>query len=241
MTHRPIVHRFSDAASVAVNAADDLLKALLKLQANQDQVHLVITGGTVGIRTLAEMADNTLSHALDFDKLHIWWGDERFVDATSEDRNAVQAETALLQKLPFVSANIHAFPSSDQGLSLEAAATEFEKSFRSMAPHFDIVLCGMGPDGHIASLFPGKVHDAARDVIAEADSPKPPAQRLSFNYHVLNSASEVWFLVAGADKEAAVTIAFGDHPEQLPVGRVHGNAVTHWYVDETASTAVFGC
>jgi 6-phosphogluconolactonase len=100
----------------------------------------------------------------------------------------------------------------------------------------------MGPDGHIASLFPGKPEPTAGVwVIAESDSPKPPAQRLSFTYEALNSADEVWFVVSGADKQDAVAVAMGDNPTELPVGRVHGITLTQWFIDSTAGTKVFGC
>ena len=72
-------------------------------------------------------------------------------------------------------------------------------------------------------------------------SSKPPPQRLSFTYEALNSADEVWFVVAGADKQDAVSVAMGDNPEDLPVGRVHGKVLTQWFIDSTAGTKVFGC
>jgi 6-phosphogluconolactonase len=100
----------------------------------------------------------------------------------------------------------------------------------------------MGPDGHVASLFPGKPEPQSGVlVMAEHDSPKPPPQRLSFTYEALNSANEVWFVVAGADKQDAVSVAMGDSPQNLPVGRVHGKVLTQWFIDSTAGTKVFGC
>jgi 6-phosphogluconolactonase len=78
-------------------------------------------------------------------------------------------------------------------------------------------------------------------VIAEADSPKPPPQRLSFSYEALNSVAELWFVVAGADKAEAVSVAFSDNPERLPVGRVRGEATTRWFVDASAGSLVWGC
>ena len=100
----------------------------------------------------------------------------------------------------------------------------------------------MGPDGHINSLFPGKPAPAPGAlVIAEHDSPKPPPQRLSFTYEAMNAADEIWFTVAGADKADAVSIAFGDDPTSLPVGRVRGVSKTVWFVDQTAGNTTWGC
>jgi 6-phosphogluconolactonase len=91
-------------------------------------------------------------------------------------------------------------------------------------------------------LFPGKQTPAAGvQVIAEHDSPKPPPQRLSFTYEALNAADQVWFVVAGADKQDAVAVAMGDSPGDLPVGRVHGTKSTQWFIDTTAGTKAFGC
>lgn len=242
MTSRPIVHRFKDGESVAKNVAADLIDLLGKLLAEKPEVHIALTGGTVGIASLAAVAENENRKMIDFTRVHIWWGDERFVAADSGDRNAVQATKALLSKIELDPAKVHEFPASDQGLSLDEAAEKFAAIFESINPHFDLMLLGMGPDGHINSLFPGKPMPAAGlKIIAEHDSPKPPPQRLSFTYEAVNAADRIWFTVAGADKQEAVSVAFGDSPEDLPVGRVHGAKETHWYIDATAGNTVFGC
>lgn len=242
MSARAIVHRFIDGESVAKNVAVDLIALLQKLLSEKPEVHIALTGGTVGIASLAAIAENSDHVAVDFKRVHFWWGDERFVDSNSAERNAVQATKALLSKLDLDAAKVHEFPAADQGLTLDEACEAFTKKLALLNPHFDLMLLGMGPDGHINSLFPGKpIPDRGVKVIAEHDSPKPPPQRLSFTYEVVNSADQIWFTVAGADKQEAVSVAFGDSPEDLPVGRVHGVKETHWYLDSTAGTTVFGC
>jgi 6-phosphogluconolactonase len=239
---KKIVNRFSDINSVADNTAAKLIEKLAALLAAKAEVHLVLTGGTVGIATLASLWANPAHTDIDFTRVNFWWGDERFVAADSADRNALQAKNALLQKLKLNDSKIHEFPSADNGLDLQQAAAEFAAHVSAVKPHFDVVLLGMGPDGHIASLFPGKpLPETGLWIIAEEDSPKPPPQRLSFTYEALNSADEVWFVVAGADKQDAVFVAMGDTPEDLPVGRVHGKILTQWFIDSTAGTKVFGC
>jgi 6-phosphogluconolactonase len=236
------VNRFNDAASVAEYAAQALIDKLQTLLEAKDEVHLVLTGGTVGIATLAALRDNTARGLVDFKRVHFWWGDERFVASTDSDRNALQARIALLNYLDLDEAKVHEFPAADQGLALSDAAQFFDAQVSAIRPHFDLVLLGMGPDGHIASLFPGKPNVETKSlVIAEPDSPKPPQQRLSFSYSALNSADEIWFVVAGADKQDAVAVAMGDEPETLPVGRVQGSIKTQWFIDSTAGTKVFGC
>lgn len=242
MTIRPFVQRFPTADSVARNAATDLLARLTELLAVKPEVHIMLTGGTVGIATLAALGNHEDKASVDFTKVHFWWGDERFVASDSDDRNSLQARKALLNKIEIDETKVHEFPSSDNALQLDDACDQFAKIVDELKPQFDVVFLGIGPDGHIASLFPGKPLPAEGiQVIAESDSPKPPPQRLSFTYEALNSANEIWFVVAGADKQDAVAVAFGDEPESLPVGRVRGITGTRWYLDTTAGTKVFGC
>lgn len=239
---KPIVHRFLDAESVAKNAAHDFIVRVSALLLTKPEIHVMLTGGTVGIATLAAIADDELSASVDFTKVHFWWGDERFVASDSDDRNSLQAYKALLRKIEVDSSKVHEFPATDNGLLLDDAAEQFEATVRSINPHFDIAFVGMGPDGHICSLFPGKpTPPVGRLIIAEHDSPKPPPQRLSFSYEAMNSIDEIWFVVAGADKQDAVSVAMGDSPTDLPVGRISGAKATHWYIDSTAGTTVFGC
>ena len=231
---RPIVNRFKDADGVAVGAAEAISKRVAEMLTEQSVVNLVVTGGTVGILTLVKLREVPM----DWARIQVWWGDERFVDRGSGDRNELQARNALLDHIDIPPENLHAFPASDEGLSLDEAAAEFRKEVSGV--NFDILLLGIGPDGHVASLFPGK--EASGDlVVAEHDSPKPPPMRLSLSYEAINSAREVWFTVAGADKQSAVATAFGENPEQLPVGRVRGRERTVWFVDATAGVTTWGC
>lgn len=231
---RPIVNRFANADEVALGAAEAVVSRVNDLLEVQPMVNLVVTGGTVGILTLAKLREL----ALDWSQVHVWWGDERFVAKDSADRNELQAKNALLDHIQIPAQNLHPFPASDEGLELDDAAAEFRKVVAGVT--FDILLLGIGPDGHVASLFPGK-HALGELVVAEHDSPKPPPRRLSLSYEAINSAKEVWFTVAGADKADAVAVAFGDTPESLPVGRVRGTERTVWFVDSTAGAATWGC
>lgn len=242
MTNRAIVNRLADAQQVAGAAADAFIKRVSELLESQDEVHVQITGGSVGIATLASIAAHPELDSVDFGRVHIWWGDERYVAGDSPDRNSGQADRALLSKIKLPAANRHEFPNSDSGWSLDEAASQFAKHFNEIAPQFDIAFVGMGPDGHVCSLFPGSPIPAAGAVVhAEHDSPKPPPQRLTFTYQVMNSVTEIWFVVAGADKSSAVATAFSAERESLPVGRIKGREKTIWFIDSTASTEILGC
>ena len=238
---RPIVNRFKDANATANQAAFDLRDFIIGELQTQDRVDVAVTGGTVGIATLAAASQLDFS-SVDLHKLHIWWGDERFVPRASSDRNALQAWNAWFSKINIPAENLHEFPSSDNDLRLNEAAELFRKEFDSSGVVFDLMLMGMGPDGHIASLFPGHdVGTGALSVEAEDNSPKPPSQRLTFSYAVINSAKEIWFTVAGDDKAEAVSVVCSDSPETLPAGRVSGKEKTVWYLDQTAGNLVLGC
>lgn len=235
-----VVNRFKDADSLARGAAEEFVTRLAELLSELPEVHIQLTGGTIGIATLAAIAEREDAHLLDWSRVHIWWGDERFVEAESSDRNAVQANKTMLSKLP--PASLHEFPASDEGMTLDEAANFFAAEVAAIKPHFSLALVGMGPDGHICSLFPGKPAIAAGvQVIAEHDSPKPPPQRLSFSYEAMNAVDEIWFVIAGADKQDAVSAAFGDEPESLPVGRIQGRIKTVWFVDQSAGNKTWGC
>ena len=237
-----LVKRFKDGQSVAKNAAEAFFVKMDEVLSTKAEATVAITGGTVGIATLAEIAASDRSATFDFNRVNVWWGDERFVASDSEDRNAVQAHKALFSKIEIAATRLHAFPSSDNGLTLDAAAEQFAAHVAEANPEFDLVFLGMGPDGHINSLFPGKPTPAPGvQIIAEHDSPKPPPQRLSFTYEAMNAADEIWLTVAGADKADAVNVAFGDDPTALPVGRVQGISKTVWFVDQTAGNKTWGC
>jgi 6-phosphogluconolactonase len=244
--------KFPDGPSVAVAAADAFIDSARALLKAKHEIHVSITGGTVGILTLAKIAEHPGCEALDWANIHLWWGDDRFVPVGHPDSNAKQAQDALLGSLLFLNpANVHAFPSYQPELeesideqldnARDAFAAEVERFIAPGAsqPYFDITLLGMGPDGHIASLFPGHAAPPTGvSVIAEHNSPKPPPQRLSFTYEAINNSGEIWFVVAGADKAEAVSVAFSDAPDRLPVGRVHGLTKTVWFIDDAAAAGI---
>ena len=160
----------------------------------------------------------------------------------SDDRNALQARKAWLGAINLPESNIHEFPSTDGGKGAVEAAADFATVFANFGVTFDLMLMGMGPDGHIASIFPGLTSFSGGDMVfAELHSPKPPKERLSFNYEVINSASQIWFTVAGADKAAAVNSVFSETTDPLPAALVQGKEKTVWYVDQTAGNLVWGC
>jgi 6-phosphogluconolactonase len=231
---RVVIRGLANADAVAEVAARDLAQRLNSLLTSKLSVKLVLTGGTIGIKALSQLAP--LIENFDLSRLSIWWGDERFVDAESPERNFVQAREALLAKIQIPEGNIHPMPSTGDG-QLQEAAESFAVTFGTEEPSFDIVLLGVGDDGHVASLFPESTGISfGKWVVAEPNSPKPPSQRISLSYEALSSAKEVWFLVAGKDKAQAVSMVFSKH--NLPAAKVTGRELTKWYLDDAAASEV---
>jgi len=226
------VKNFESDAALTLQAAKDIENLIAQAISDRGRARLVITGGTLGIKILEDLR----SLNLDLSKLDVFFGDERFVALDHADRNEHQGLTAWPE---LANANLHRFPASNVALA-EAASSfndHIEKLFgplEAQGPVFDVLILGMGPDGHVASLFPG--HQQKRSwIIAESDSPKPPAQRLSFSYEALNRARTVVFLASGRAKAEVARCAIKDNECDLPAAKVKGLELTRWYVDQEIS------
>lgn len=240
-----IVHDSKDALVSAV--AERFISTVTRLQALQPTVRVVLTGGSVGIGILAAVNASPGRGKIEWDRLQLWWGDERWVARGHADRNDQQAREALLDHVAIPAANIHAFAGSDEGLSLDAAADAYASSLTELAapgqqlPRFDIVFLGVGPDGHIASLFPNReeVTLTGVSVVAVRKSPKPPPERLSLTLSTINSAERVWLALAGADKASPLGLALaGASPILVPVAGAEGRRRTVFFVDRDAAAEV---
>ncbi|GEK81282.1 6-phosphogluconolactonase [Agrococcus baldri] len=225
-----IVH--ADRAALVAQTADRLVALLAELVAAQGRATIAVTGGSVGIELLAELADREV----DWQRVVVTWSDERYVAAESPDRNARQAREALLDAVPIPAANVRELP-ADDGTPLAEAATAGTALLRELGT-IDLTLLGMGPDAHIASLFPGLpgVHEPGVAVIGVTDSPKPPPARLSFTVDAINASDRVWLIVAGADKAEAVRLArSGAAAETAPAGTAAGRLETIMLLDAEAA------
>ena len=150
-----IVEILHDRKELVARASSDVAALLLERLSNQDEVHLAITGGTVGTEVLAELSGKTKD--MNLDKLHIWWIDERYVESSSRERNELQAREAWLDGSKIPSGNIHAFPASGVG-SIEEAADAFSKIIEDIQPAFDLVLLGIRKRVNLDSALPGFAH-----------------------------------------------------------------------------------
>lgn len=231
-----------DRSAVEAAVATDVLIELARAIAENGRADIVLTGGTVGIGSLAAIAHHPDRDEVDWREVRFWWGDERFVPTSDPDRNEGQATDALLGKLPLTLSHVFRFPAAD-GITLESARDRFEQTIRDEflgEPRFDVVLCGIGPDGHVASLFPGREHgDGSRFVIAVDDSPKPPPRRLSMTFEALNRGNRVWIVCAGTDKADAIRRLMRGAPvSEIPATGLHGRIETALYIDDAASALI---
>ncbi len=223
------------AADVAEALATRLIARLVELQRDYRVCQVALTGGRIATQAYQRLAAEGPRSAVDWGRVELWWGDERFVPADDSDRNAKQALDVFGGRLALRPELIHPMPAADGGLDLDAAAEAYAAELGSCV--FDICLLGMGPDGHVTSIFPEHPSAYADGrVIPVRSSPKPPPERISLTLPVLNTASEVWFVVTGSDKAAATKMALlGAGPVQLPAAGVSGTERTLWLVDREAA------
>ncbi|WP_104061430.1 6-phosphogluconolactonase [Arthrobacter sp. 4R501] len=260
MSVEPRVSIHPDSSVLMAAIAARLITKLVDVQDKHGEATVVLTGGTVGIGTLKAVADSPAAPAVDWSRVNFWWGDERFVAADHPDRNTRQAFAALLSSIPVDPARINQPASSDDFDTPEEAAEDYARRLREAAraehaadmsdnrpdepgvlPRLDVVLLGVGPDAHIASLFPeqGGIREKERTVVGVRNSPKPPPQRISLTLPAINTAAEVWMVVAGEDKAGAVGLALaGANPVQVPAAGPRGTSRTLWLIDENAASRV---
>jgi len=216
------IHPCADAEAVAQFAADAVVKAAASAIAERGVFHWALAGGTTPKRCYELLRDADI----DWPNVHIWFGDERCLPVGDAERNDLMADEALLNHVSVPSAQIHRM---DAELGPELAAARYT-ALLADAPVMDLVLLGIGEDGHTASLFPGNpALDDPRLAIPVYNSPKPPPERISMGYAVLNASLRCLIMVAGKGKADAISrIRNG---ERLPVARVAGS---EWLIDQDA-------
>jgi 6-phosphogluconolactonase len=254
VTDAPLVVVHHDATLLAEAAAARLVTRLVDAQTARGWGSAVLTGGGVGISVLTALAGSPARDAVDWRRVDLWWGDERYLPAGHPDRNETQARQALLDAVPLDPARVHRMPASDDptegGPDADAAAARYADELaraaaaegtRGPLPVLDVLMLGVGPDAHVASLFPdmAAVHESERTVVAVHGAPKPPPTRISLTLPAITSAEEVWLLVAGSAKAPAVGLSLrGAGPVQAPAGSAVGRRSTLWLLDRAAAVQV---
>jgi 6-phosphogluconolactonase len=237
-----------DAEHLARAVASALVARLAAAQTVHGTASVVLTGGGIGTAVLDRVADLAAApeHAVvDWSTVDVWWGDDRFVPADSDERNELGARKVFLSRVPLDPERIHPIPSSDAGFDEpEEAAAWYAEQLAAAAgegrslPRIDVLLLGMGPEGHVASIFPDSpaVSDE-RPVVAVRNCPKPPPTRVSLGFPAITTAEEVWLLVSGEGKAEAVARALaGAEPNEIPAAGARGRRATRWLLDPAAAS-----
>jgi len=243
----PQVIRHPSRDVLAEDVATRLVARLAEAQGEGRVPSVALTGGTVGAR-IHEALLTASRDSVDWSRVDLWWSDERYVPRDSPDRNDRQAAESLLDRVPVDPVRVHTMPAPDDpsdgpaGLA-EAAAAYAEEVRAHGSGRFDVVMLGVGEDGHVASLFPGFPQlDVVDDIaVPVTGSPKPPPERISLTYPALNRTRAVWFVVSGEGKAEAVARALAtgeDRPDlhEIPAVGVSGQEETLWFVDEGAAS-----
>ncbi|KFI46083.1 6-phosphogluconolactonase [Bifidobacterium bohemicum] len=261
---------YPDKATVAEAAAQRTLLAILDgLSARGEggnnthataRYDVGLTGGSDSILSLKDMAANPLVDAVDWSRVHFWWGDERYSAPDSDDRNCLQARRAFLDKLVsdgrLPETNIHEVPADMRSAAevaaasdeendalLAQAAAQYQTELRRElgdAPTLDLLILGMGPDGHFGSLFPGhdeiNVTDSRQLVVGVSHSPKMPPLRVSLTAPMMARSRRTWMLTCGAGKaEASAQVFAHRNNPAYPSSFADGVDEFLWSTDPAAS------
>jgi 6-phosphogluconolactonase len=238
------VETFPDSGLLVESAGKRLIDTIHTAVAARGRALIVLTGGGNGNALLEYLG--THGHRIDWACVHLFWGDDRYVPEDDDERNYKQARAALLDHVDIPSSNVHAMPASDGEFDgdLAAAALAYEQVLAANAepghptPNFDVHLLGMGPEGHINSLFPDSpaVRETTRMVVAVENSPKPPPKRITLTLPAIRRSREVWLMVSGAAKaEAAAAAIGGADPVSIPAAGAVGLQTTLWLLDRQAA------
>jgi 6-phosphogluconolactonase len=240
-----IVEKYADTGTLVAAAGDRLIGAINSAISARGRALIVLTGGGTGIGLLKHIGDS--DEKIDWSKVHLFWGDERFVPHDDDERNEKQAREAFIDHIDIPPANVHAMPASDAeyGDDIIAAALGYEQVLAANAdpgepaPNFDVHLLGMGGEGHINSLFPNTraVLEKTWLVVAVTDSPKPPPRRITLTLPAIQRSREVWLVVSGDGKADAVAAAVnGADSISVPAAGAIGREATVWLLDEAAAS-----
>lgn len=245
-TPEVVVH--ATPALLAAAVAARLVTRVVDAQASRGRASVVLTGGGVGIAVLRELRTSPARDAIDWGRVDLYWGDERFLPSGHPDRNETQAREALLDHVPVDPARVHPMAPSDgeYGGDVDAAAAGYAAMLRAAArpedhgaaPTFDVMMLGIGGEGHTASIFPSSpaVYETERMVVGVHGCPKPPPTRVTLTLPAIRSAAEIWLASAGTDKAAAVAMALGGAgATQIPAAGALARRRTLWLLDRAAA------
>ncbi|TYH98027.1 hypothetical protein ES332_A12G281500v1 [Gossypium tomentosum] len=243
------VEVFDSKENLSVSLAKYTADLAAKFSKEKGSFIVVLSGGSL-IKSLRKLVEPPYVDAIDWSTWHVFWVDERVVPKDHDDSNYKLAFDGFLSKVQILPGNVYAI---NDALSAEGAADDYETCLKHLLksnvlsvstatgfPKFDLMLLGMGPDGHVASLFPGHplVKENEKWVTFIKDSPKPPPERITFTFPVINSSAHIALVICGAGKAGAVHSALGNsqNSDPLPVQMVSPEGELVWFLDKDAAS-----
>lgn len=222
-------------------AAAELWIELAKQAAQQNRdFHVALSGGSTPKRLFQLMARDSYANRMPWEKVHVYFGDERFVPHDHPDSNFLMATENLLALVPIPSDNIHSINTAVT--NAEQAARDYETQLKQYLPNinkqhqFDLVFLGLGADGHTASLFPGtKALEQKTRLVDAVYVSKLDSWRITLTYPVINHAGHCVFLVEGSAKADIVAEILGDKNNSYPAAKVNPEGQLHWMLDQQAA------
>jgi len=208
--------------AVAHTACERIVQASKRAIADRGEFHIVLAGGSTPERTYVLLA----AAECDWKHWHLWFGDERCLSRNHPDRNSVMIERTLTGKVAIHATQVHVIPAE---LGPELAARKYAEMLECVSS-FDMVLLGMGEDGHTASLFPGHIYPEGKTVLPIYEAPKFPAERVSLSVEMLSQCRSLIFIITGKGKSAAVSR--WQRGERLPVSMIKGIEKSEALVDK---------
>lgn len=231
------MHIAADAAGMSEEAAAAIAGFIRGTLAQRERFSLVLSGGSTPAPVYRKLAADG---SIPWERVLLFWGDERFVPHADARSNYRMAKESLLDAIPIPPGNVHPFP---DGMKFPAdSAATYGALLRRIFPgnpEFDLVLLGMGPDGHTASLFPGSraLNETSKMAVA-SKSPFEPRERMTLTIPALNSSRRIFFLVAGKEKAEILAAILNPSGSSLPAALVHGLEETAWFLDHAAAEAL---
>lgn len=247
--NKKVVKVYDTEQDVAVSLAKYVADLSAKCAKERGSFTVVLSGGYL-IDSIRKLTEPPYVDSVEWSKWHVFWVDERVVPKNHVDSNYKLAFDGFLSKVPIPAGQVYAI---NDALSAEGAAEDYQTVLKHLVdtgvlakssvngfPKFDLMLLGMGPDGHVASLFPGHplLEENVKWVTHIMDSPKPPPQRITFTFPVINSSAYIAMVVCGPGEVDAVYKALGktENPELLPVQRVTPEEELRWFLDKVAAS-----
>ncbi len=232
---------FPDLDSLSRAAMDETLAIIRDAVAQRGRFAIALSGGHTPAKMYELWAATPYRDQTPWDRVHLFWGDERYVAQDDPLSNFRMTHETLISRVPIPPANVHPMSTlpGPPEKSAEAYEQELRKFFGAAPPEFDLQLLGLGPEGHIASLFPGApaLEEKQRWVMA-VEAPAKPPQRLTLTPVVLNRGRNTFFLVAGKDKREIISALRNEpdsKPSQYPAGRIRPAGRVLWFLDQAAA------